>query len=236
MLPHIHTPLCWTLDKILNLVLNQWESCVETLNDFISWMEAATKEAHSALTQAADDTAHFYDTHHKEAPLYEVGDKVISWNAYRIKLPPSFGQIHPVFSVILLWPYNIDAITKQVKHNPPPIVCDGVEEYEVESILDSQIFWGKLEYLVWWKGYGIEEDGWRPSDVKGARRLITKFHRRNPEAPQHISAIDFSNLPFHPLTNFMDTLDTVPSGWATGQHTLGHCTFEGGVNVRVHSL
>jgi len=93
---------------------------VETLNDFISWMEAATKEAHSALTQAADDTAHFYDTHHKEAPLYEVRDKVwlngqnititclmkkldqkwlrlyivdkvISRNAYMLKLPPSFS-------------------------------------------------------------------------------------------------------------------------------------------------
>jgi len=96
------------------------ESCVETLNDFASWMEAATKEAHSALTQAAHDTAHFYDTHHKEAPLYKVRDKVwlngqnitttcpmkkldhkwhglyvvdkvIFRNAYRLKLPPSFS-------------------------------------------------------------------------------------------------------------------------------------------------
>ena len=36
------------------------DSCLETLNDFASWMEAATKEAHSALTQAADDMAQFY--------------------------------------------------------------------------------------------------------------------------------------------------------------------------------
>jgi len=52
------------------------ESCLETLNEFASWMEAATKEGHSALTQAADDMAHFYDAHHKEAPLYDVRDKV----------------------------------------------------------------------------------------------------------------------------------------------------------------
>jgi len=59
------------------------------------------------------------------------------------------------------------------------------------------------------EGYGIEEDECRPSeDVKGVRR--------NPEAPQHISTIDFSNLPFHMLTNFTDTPDTVPSGWAMG--------------------
>jgi len=54
----------------------------------------------------------------------------------------------------------------------------------VESILDSQIFPGKLKYFIWWKGYGIEEDEWRSSeDVKGVGRLVTKFHRRNPEAP-----------------------------------------------------
>jgi len=58
---------------------------------------------------------------------------------------------------------------------------------------------------------------WRLSkDVKGMRRLMSEFHRQNPKAPQHISAIDFSRLPFGPLTNFMDTLDTGPSDWATG--------------------
>jgi len=37
----------------------------------------------------------------------------------------------------------------------------------VEQILDSRVFRGKLKYLVYWKGYGIEEDEWRPAeDVK----------------------------------------------------------------------
>src|SRR5882724_9108336 len=96
------------------------ESHMETLNDFASCMEAATKEACSALTQAANDMACFYNAHHKEAPLYKVGDnvwlngqnitttcpmkkldhkwlglyvvdKVILRNAYRLKLPLSFG-------------------------------------------------------------------------------------------------------------------------------------------------
>ena len=34
------------------------------------------KKACSALTQAANDMAGFYNTHHREAPLYEVGDMV----------------------------------------------------------------------------------------------------------------------------------------------------------------
>src|SRR5712664_295345 len=215
-------------------------------------MDVATKEAHSALSRAVDDMARFYDAHCREAPLYAVGDKVwlngqnitttrpmkkldhkwlgpypvekvISRSAYRLKLPSSFGQTHPVFSVTLLRPYNVDVITERVQCDPPPpVVRDGVEEYEVECILDSRIFRGKLKYLVCWKGYGIEEDEWRLSnDVKGAKRLVSEFHRQNPEAPQHISAIDFSKLPFRPLTNFTDTPDTVPMDWATSRCTLG---------------
>jgi len=65
----------------------------------------------------------------------------------------------------------VDTISKCVQYDsPPPIVCDGVKEYEGEQILDSQVFRGKLEYLVHWNGYGIEEDEWRPAkDVKGSR-------------------------------------------------------------------
>jgi len=39
-------------------------------------MEAAMKEACSALSRAADDMACFYDAHWREAPLYAVRDKV----------------------------------------------------------------------------------------------------------------------------------------------------------------
>src|SRR5882724_3373648 len=52
------------------------ESHLETLNDFTSRMERATDEACLALTQAADYMAQFYDAHHRDAPLYEIGDQV----------------------------------------------------------------------------------------------------------------------------------------------------------------
>ena len=91
---------------------------------------------------------------------------VISHNVYQLKLPVSFGQVHPIFSVTLLCPYDDDPIIEcQECHPlpPPPVVHNSIEEYEVEKILDSQIFCGKVEYLVHWKGYGVEEDKWRPS-------------------------------------------------------------------------
>ena len=144
------------------------------------------------MVKAADDMARFYNAHRREAPKYSIGDKVwlssenirttrptkkldykwlgpytidqvISRNAYRLKLPVSFGQVHPVFSVTLLHPYDDDPITEcQERHlpPPPPVVRDSVEAYEVKKILNSQIFRGKVKYLVHWKGYGVEEDEW----------------------------------------------------------------------------
>jgi len=85
-------------------------------------------------------------------------------------------------------PYEPDLIPERKKHHPPPpppVVRDGVEEYEVEKILDSRLFCGRIEYLVRWKGYGVEEDEWRPvQDVQGSKCLIASFHRDHPEALQ----------------------------------------------------
>ena len=107
--------------------------------------------------------AQFYDAHQCKAPKYNVGDKVwlslenirtvrlmkkldykwlgpyvikrvISHSAYWLKLPASFGKIHPVFSVTLLRPFEGDLIAEHQECHPPPpppIVCDSVKEYKV---------------------------------------------------------------------------------------------------------
>ena len=209
-------------------------------------MAQATQEAQSALSKAVDDMAHFYDLHHQTAPVYKVGDKVwlnaqnitttrpmkklyhkwlgpyainkvVSRNAYGLQLPTSFGHTHLVFSVVLLQPYHQDLIPEwQTPPPPPPIVCDGIQEYEVENILDSQLFRGKLEYLVRWKGYGAADDLWIPErDVSGARRLVTEFYKQNPEAPR-ISAATHASLPFQPFTNFTEPTKQTLFDWTIG--------------------
>ena len=124
------------------------ESRLESLDNFTSRMAQATDEAWAALVKAADDMARFYDAHRRKAPKYSIGDKVwlssenirmthltkkldykwlspytidrvISHNVYWLKLPASFGQVHPVFSVTLLRPYDDDPITKRQGHRPP---------------------------------------------------------------------------------------------------------------------
>ena len=81
------------------------ESRLETLNDFASQMEVATKEACSALSQAMDDMAHFYDAHLREAPLYTVGDKV--WlNGWNITMNNPMKKLDHKW----LGPYPVDKV------------------------------------------------------------------------------------------------------------------------------
>jgi len=130
-------------------------------------MAQATDEAQAALVKAADDMTRFYDAHQCEALKYNVGDKVwlsseniktvllkkkldykwlgpyiiervISRSAYWLKLPLSFGKVHPVFSVTLLRPFEGDSIAEHQECHPPPlppIICDSIEEYKVKMIL-----------------------------------------------------------------------------------------------------
>jgi len=91
-------------------------------------------------------------------------------------------------------------------------------------------FWGKqipgaLEGIQCHKEH--DGDQWKMSRVKW---IIYKFHCRNPEDPQHMSTLDFTNLPFHPILNLTDTPDTVQSDWATGCCTLDwHTLRQGGL-------
>ena len=117
-----------------------------------------------------------------------VVEWVISRSAYRLKLPASFGKTHPVFSVTLLHPFKGDSIAEHQECHPLPpplIIHDSVEEYKVKKVLDSQILCGKVKYLVRWKGYGVEEDEWRPiRDVQGSKQLVAEFHCTHPQAPR----------------------------------------------------
>ncbi|KAF4331787.1 hypothetical protein FBEOM_14440 [Fusarium beomiforme] len=63
--------------------------------------------------------------------------KVISPYAYRLELPTSM-KIHPVFYTNLLRPAATNLLPGQNPDPPPPIKAEGVEEWEVEDIIDSR--------------------------------------------------------------------------------------------------
>jgi len=100
--------------------------------------------------------------------------EIISTNAIELDLP-STVRIHPVVNVSRVRRYK-DQVEGQKKEQPAPVIIEGEEEYEVEKILNKKKFRGKDWYLVWWKGYTVEEDTWKPKENLGnAEDLVKEF-------------------------------------------------------------
>jgi hypothetical protein len=168
----------------------QSPSHLETVNEFTDRMHSALTEAKSALAKAQDDMARYYNRRREPAPEYAPGDKVyldgsdirtsrpskklahrflgpyvverrVGANAYRLRLPKSMGRLHPVFPVVKLLTAPPDPIPGRRSHPPPdPVLVDGEEEYEVEAVINSRMFRGRLQYLIQWKGYSYEHNSW----------------------------------------------------------------------------
>ena len=77
------------------------------------------------------------------------------------------------------------------------------KEYEVDGIGDSVVYAKEsatrqlpgLYYLVLWKDYPEEENTWEPaSAIQQLWRLVTAYHKDNPEKPTATSAL-FNTTP-----------------------------------------
>jgi hypothetical protein len=101
-----------------------------------------------------------------------VVKKVISRSAYALELPPSYGNLHPVFNVSFLKEY-VDGDEEFPGRPgrappPPPDLIDGEEHFRVHSFLNHRFTThaGKryLKWLVGWKGFGETNDSWEFDD------------------------------------------------------------------------
>lgn len=210
----------------------------EAASEFAGRMKRIHEEAQAALIKARDEMKRYADQTRGETPEYKVGQKVwlettdlaikrpskklaekrigpypileiISKNAVKLKLPKSI-HIHPVVNVSRIRPYNSPRIHGQKRKPPPPVEIDGEQEYEVEKILDSRLYRGKLEYLVKWEGYTDEWNNWnKPEDMQHAQEAIDEFHQKYPSAPRRIYFMkkDHFKLAFKPYINFTNTPD-----------------------------
>lgn len=168
-------------------------------------LKAIQEEAKASLEIAAERMKRHYDRGVQEADQFKVGDLVwldtknikttqpskkladkrigpfeveaqVGPMDYRLKLPASY-KIHPVFHVELLHRRQDDRINGRMPPPPPPVEIEGSTEYEVEEILDSRLFRGKLQYRVKWKGYLTSEISWEPADhLEHAPDLVADFH------------------------------------------------------------
>jgi hypothetical protein len=124
-----------------------------------------------------------------------------------------------MFLVVKLAIIHPDPIPGRHPAPPPPTtLVDGKEEYEVEAILDSQMCYNRLEYLLKFKGYESHNQ-WEVHSHVHAKPKIALFHCKHPGAARHINAGTFDSIPF--------TRADLATFWRSLHIVTPH--FEGGV-------
>ena len=183
------------------------------VEDFAKQMEKLHRTMKMHLEQAQSCYKEIADVKRKQHPSFQVGNKVwllrrniktnrpcdkldyrrigpfciekqINTMAYRLELSASM-KIHPVFHASLLEIYHESTILGRSQPTSFSVEIDSCEEYKVESILDSRIWRGKLEYFVHSRGYPISEHTWEPaSNLSNAPEKIRIFHHQHPMQPR----------------------------------------------------
>jgi hypothetical protein len=184
----------------------------QAADDFAHQMQDIQEEASSALKIAQEQMERYYDRTRGISRNYQVGDKVwlegndistdrpskkledkrygpfkileqVGKSAFKLELPPTWRNIHPVFNKVVLSPYTPPAYPSQQLPPPPPPVDSKENLYWVQEILNVKKVRGKLKYLVLWKGYPREEATWEPPEnLTDCEGELKDFYRKYPRA------------------------------------------------------
>uniref|UniRef100_A0A803KEW4 Chromo domain-containing protein n=1 Tax=Xenopus tropicalis TaxID=8364 RepID=A0A803KEW4_XENTR len=183
-------------------------SDVPAVDSLVNQFSSIWQRVQESLSTAVAIQKKAFDKHHKASPEYQVGDKVwlssrnvplkvssskfapkyigpfsvsevINPNTVRLELPPEL-KISNSFHVSLLKPARV----VRQRSPPPPVSVEGQAEYAIQRLVDSRLSRGRLQYLVYWKGYGPEERSWVPASDVRADRLVRQFHVRFPDKPR----------------------------------------------------
>lgn len=186
---------------------------IPSLDERLNTIKRAHRMAQNSIRKANERFAYWANKHRQKDPNFRVGDQVwllrrhikttrpsskldakklgpyrvierIGQNAYRLDLPDTM-RIHNVFNVSLLEKFVPNVHPERMA--PPPrmeVVEEQEPQYEVESILDSRMKRGRLQYLVHWKGYSSDDDCWAwAEDLAEDDLLVVTYHTRHPEKP-----------------------------------------------------
>ena len=181
----------------------------------IADLERIHKELKSALTIAKERQEFAYNQYAREQPQYEIGDKVwlettnlstdrpshklgdrrigpfpiekkISNTAYRLTLPATMRNVHPVFHVHLLTPHRTDTIAGRRPPPPRKVTIPQGADQVVRTIRNSRWLGNELQYEVRWQGQPAENDSWETAERLAVwpanLQKIEEFHRTFPQA------------------------------------------------------
>jgi len=149
---------------------------VESATEFVQRMKRVQEEAEAALKKTQEDMKRYADRERKEMEEWKKGDRVllstkdlvfkerptkklteryvgpyvieevVSTNVVKLRLPSSM-RIHPVVNISRIVRYK-EQIKGQKKEEEKPVEVEGVEEWEIEKILNKKKIRGVEKYLI----------------------------------------------------------------------------------------
>ena len=180
---------------------------VESATEFVERMKRVHEEAGAAMKKTQEEMKRYADQGIKETEEWKKGDRVmlsmkdlvfkerpvqklteryvgpyaieevVSSNAVKLRLPSSI-RIYPVVNVSQIVWYK-EQVKGQKEEEGKPIEVEGVEEWEVEKILNKRKIREVEKYLVRWKRFTAEGDTWeRKEDLKNAGETLEEFKGR----------------------------------------------------------
>ena len=180
---------------------------VESATEFMERMKRVHEEAGVALKKTQEEMKRYADRNRKETEKWKKGDRVllstkdlvfkerpvrklteryvgpyaieeiVSMNAVKLRLPSSM-RIHSVVNVSWIVWYK-EQVKGQKKEEGKPVEVEGIEEWEVEKILNKKKIRGVEKYLVHWKGFMVEHDTWeKGEDLENTKEVLREFEGR----------------------------------------------------------
>jgi len=124
------------------------------------------------------------DLKDKQLGPYQITTKV--GTSYHLRLPVSMKHLHSMFSPKLLRPYPEDPLPGQHSEPPRPITIEDDEHWEIDDILDSRRYRGRIQYKVKWTDLD-RNDEWYYADKEkfdGSEEVLNEFHKLYPNKPR----------------------------------------------------
>jgi len=180
---------------------------VEKATEFVERMRKVQEETGAALKKIQEEMKRYADRGRKEMEKWKKEDKVmlstkdlvfkerpvqklteryvglyvieevVSSNMVKLQLP-SLMRIYLVVNVSWIVQYK-EQVKGQKKKEGKLIEVEGVEEWEVEKILNKRKIRGVEKYLVQWKEFTAEKDTWeRKKDLKNTGEALEEFKGR----------------------------------------------------------
>ena len=150
---------------------------VKSATEFVERMKKVQEKVETALRKMQEEMKRYVDRERKETEVWKKGDRVllstkdlvfkerptkklieryvgpyaieevVSSNAVKLRLPSSM-RIHPLVNVSWIVRYK-EQIKRQKKEEGKPVEVEGVEEWEVEKILNKKRMRQVEKYLIW---------------------------------------------------------------------------------------